>query len=132
MIRGWWSSLRTGPPGRWFVIFAGAVGVSYFVVQLASDMAFFGSFMRAVAVTLAQMVLLSFGHAILRGGQLEEVEASASGLRAKLREPLSRTRRALGLMDERISDQMTTVNKRLYDLEQAVFKGNGSGSKRQE
>jgi hypothetical protein len=132
MIRRWWRGLRAGPPGRWIVIFAGSVGLGYLAVQLVDGGAFFGSFMRAACVAFALMVLLSFGHSIARGGEFEEVEASASGFRAKLREPLTRTRRAVGVLEQRVSSQMTTVNKRLYDLEKAVFKHDGSGTDEQE
>jgi hypothetical protein len=66
------------------------------------------------------------------GGELEELEASASGWRAKLREPLTRTHRVLAALEQRVSDQMTTVNQRLYELEKAVFKDNESGTDEQE
>jgi hypothetical protein len=113
------------------VTLAALIGTGYLVVQLIHGESFFDSFIRGCVLSFVLMIVLSLGHSLASGGQIEEAEAGASW-RVKLREPLTRTKRALGLLENRVSDQMTTVNQRLYELEKAVFKQDGSGTDGQE
>jgi hypothetical protein len=102
------------------------VGLGFFVGQLAARDSAFTALWKSCIAAFAVMAVAGAVRAFWSGDRLEEAEAG--GVRLKF----GAARRAIGELNRRVSSQMTDVNRRLYDLEKAVFKDDGSENDQEE
>jgi hypothetical protein len=96
--------------------------MAFFVGQLSVGDATFSALWKGCIAALAIMSVAGVFQSFWFGDRLEEAEAG--GVRLKF----GAARRAIGELNRRVTSQMTDVNRRLYDLEKAVFKEDGLGS----
>jgi hypothetical protein len=103
------------------VAIAGLVlGLAFLVGQLLAGDTAFMSLWKARIVALLTMVVGGAARSFWAGDPVEEAEAG--GIRVKF----GATRRAITQVNARVTSQMSDINRRLYDLEAAVFKADES------
>lgn len=111
--QGWLSG------SRWIVYGGLGVGAAFFVGQLVSDDAMFSAFWKGVVAAFAVMALAGIAQNFWRGREVSGAQGPGGiGLQF-----FGATRRTLRLLEARLESQMDLINRRLYDLEKAAFKG---------
>jgi hypothetical protein len=112
-IRAWFKGT---PGGRWVAVGGVLAGLALFAGELQAAEPVFGAAWKSCLTALAVMAVGGVAQSLWAGERVEEAEAG--GVRLKF----GATRRAIGDLNRRVTTQMDEVNKRLYDLEKAVFK----------
>jgi hypothetical protein len=114
--------------GRWIVLGGSAVGAAFFIGLLATGSAVFSAFWKGGVAFFLVMVLAGTAQSFWRGNEVAEAQGPG-GMGLKF---FGATRRTLRLMEERLKSQMDLINRRLYELEKAVFKGSDDDSEGKE
>jgi hypothetical protein len=125
-VKGVRGRLEDRRGGRWVVGAGLAVGSGFLVGQVVAHDSAFGALVKACVSALLIMAVAGGAQAFWGGDRLEEAEAG--GVRVKF----GAARRAISELNRRVSSQMDDINRRLYDLESAVFKGAGPDSQPEE
>lgn len=98
---------------------SGSIGAAFFVGLLIDGDSLFSAFWMGCVAAFAAMALSATAKGLWEGQEVESAQGPG-GWGVKF---FGATRRTVRLLSERVADQMTTVNQRLYELEKAVFKG---------
>jgi hypothetical protein len=118
-LRGW-------PAGRWFLVVAVVVGGAFLLGDLLASHSVFGSFKTGAIAAFIVMVLLGVGQNLYEGRKVTDAQAGGWGL------GFGATKRAVAELNARVDAQMTEINRRLYDLDKAVFKDREEPPEREE
>lgn len=115
------------PTGRWIAVGGALVGAAFLVQRLvATQDSLLQAFLAACAAAFAIMAVAGVFQRFWGGSKLTDATAPGGwGI------GFSTTQKALGELNLRVDEQMTTLNDRLYDLEKVVFK-NGSDADEEE
>jgi hypothetical protein len=110
-----WSS------GRWIAVGGTLVGTAFFVQRLAATPdSLLKAFLAACGAMFATMVVAGIFQRFWGGSMLTDATVPGGwGIGFGV------AKKAIGELNLRVNEQMTTLNDRLYDLEKVVFK-NGS------
>ena len=93
------------------------MGVAFLVIGLANGGRLLGTFLGAATAAAATMIVLGIGEGFWRRDKVDTAQGPGGwGI------GFGQTKKAVGKLNERVDTQMEEVNKRLYDLEYAVFK----------
>jgi hypothetical protein len=116
------------PFGRVIVAIAVAVGVATLTRQLlAQDEDLYPAFLKALAAAFAVMVALGTGREFWRNKPVASAQGPAGTGGLGFGDESKATQQAVDDLNTRVTTQMEDVNKRLFDLESAVFKPDDSG-----
>lgn len=132
MVRGAVSKIaRDSPASRWFVVTAAVFGVAAFAYQaIWSEEELYPAFLKAAGASALVMVLLGLGQRQWEGDRLQGgTLPGGGGAQFEPREAAQETRAAVEKLNERVSthaeqliDLQRQLDKRVTDLENAVFK----------
>jgi hypothetical protein len=126
------SGMGGWPFGRWIVIVGTIVGLAFLAagLLLAHERAF-AAFLEGGAAALLAMGLLSVGQRFWGGAKVASANAAGVGLKFEeaTGDAVEKAEKAVSEVNTRVSDQMTTVNDRLYDLEKVVLKEDDADEK---
>jgi hypothetical protein len=124
-----WHNLRKGVSvGRRIVGVASLVGVVFFLRQLLSqEEDLYAAFLKGAGAAFVAMILLGAAQQFWRDKKLNQAQGPGGTGGLTFEDETKATQHAVDELNTRVTEQMGDVNKRLYDLESAVFKGNGPG-----
>jgi hypothetical protein len=116
------------PGGRWIAVAGAVVGLAFFVQRLAAtNDSLLRAFLAACGAAFAMMAAAGVFQRFWGGAKLTDATGPGGvgvGFEA--------TQQALAELNTRVDDQMTTLNDRLYDLENAVFKNDSTDADGEE
>jgi hypothetical protein len=123
-------ALHDWPPGRWFVAVGILVGMAFGVQQAASGNDLYVAFLKGVGAAAALMVLASVAQRLWEGDRVESAQLpGGAGAQFEPVEAATKTRESVEELNTRVTtqaEQMITIqaqlDRRVCDLEQAVFK----------
>jgi hypothetical protein len=119
--------------GRRIVGVASLVGVAFFLRQLlARDEDLYFAFLKGVGAAFVVMVLLGTAQQFWRNRKLNQAQGPGGTGGLTFEDETKATQKAVDDVNTRVTKQMEDVNKRLYDLESAVFKPDEPGDVRGE
>ena len=115
---------RLPPYGRWVVVAGAIVGVAFVLRQhFAADEDLYVAFMKGIGAAIAVLVALAIAQPLWKGREATKAQGpGGTGLEFPDPAPAGATQEAFDELNNRVTRQMMDVNKRLYDLEKAVFK----------
>ncbi len=114
--------------GRANVGLGAAVGIAFFLRQLlAQDEDLYTAFLKGLGAMFVVMVVLGVSREFWRGKRVREAQGPGGTGGVGFADESKATQEAVDELNTRVTKQMDHVNKRLYDLESAVFKGGESG-----
>jgi hypothetical protein len=118
--------------GRRIVGVASLVGVVFFIRQLlGQDEDLYPAFLKAVGAAFVVMVFLGAAQQFWRNKKLNQAQGPG-GAGLTFEDETKATQHAFDDLNTRVTTQMGDVNKRLYDLESAVFKPSEQGDDKGE
>jgi hypothetical protein len=109
-------ALRKVPGGRWIVIFAFAVGLAIFGLELAESKGLVHALFTGALAALVLTGLLGFAKGQWQGREVEEVGIPGGG-HARLAPLARKTLRPLRALEERLYLSLGDLNERMRDLE---------------
>jgi hypothetical protein len=116
--------------GRATVIVGGTVGVAAFIyVLLQRHEDAYAALTRALVATGLTMVVLGVADRFWRGAKVKKAGLDGTGPSVEFQDHIAR---AVDEMNERMSDHVSTINDRLYDIEKALFKNGDNRTTAQE
>jgi hypothetical protein len=114
--------------GRWIALGSALVGVAFFAQRLAATSdSLLRAFLAACGAAFAAMVVAGTFQRFWGGAQLTDATMPGG-----LGIGFGATKKALAEINSRVTDQMGTLNDRLYDLEKVVFKNGSMDSSEEE
>jgi hypothetical protein len=124
-----WEWLRhVASVGRRIVVFATVLGVAFFLRQiLAEDEDLYPAFLKGLGAMFATMVVTGAIREFWRDRRLKDAQGPGGTGGLGFDDETQATQRAVDELNTRVTTQMDDVNKRLYDLETAVFKPDEPG-----
>jgi len=124
--------MRRWPFGRWIVVAGIVVGLGFLAggLLLAHEKAIV-AFGEGGGAALLTMGLLGIAQRFWRGDKVTGADAGGIGVKfgEATGEAVEKVEKVVGEVNTRVSEQMTTVNDRLYDLEKVVLKEDNADEK---
>lgn len=119
--------------GRWIVLAALLVGAAFFLRQLLGQKEdLYAAFLKGAGAAFATLVLLGTMQQFWRGRKVNQAQGPGGTGGLTFDDETKATQNAVNDVNTRVTKQMEDVNKRLYDLESAVFKPTGPGDEEGE
>ncbi len=112
---------------RALVALGAAIGVAVFVGLLVAASSFLVAFFGGAGAALTTMIVGGTALQFWKGS-----EVSSAQLPGGAGVGFEAAQEGMADINKRLDNQMTEINKRLYDLEKAVFKEVGAGYDREE
>jgi hypothetical protein len=127
-----WTKLREFDfhVGRWTVMTGTVIALgafSYLHVHQNADL--YSAFTKAVLAALLTMAALGVAERFWRGAKVKDAGVSPEGMNVGFESAIAD---AVEQVNARTSEHVEMINKRLYDLEKAVFKEADAPVKREE
>ena len=117
------------PGGRWIVVLGAGLGVGLFLQLVGpGDTAFYTAFIKALGAAFALMVFAGFCQQFWEGKKLKDAQGPG-GVGGGFEEEAEVT---LKTLNQRVTDQMETVNQRLARLEHEVLEEGAEGDEGNE
>ena len=118
--------------GRGLVVAAALVGAAFFLRQLlAQKEDLYPAFLKGAGAAFVTLVLLGTAEQFWRGRKVNQAQGPG-GAGVTFEDETTATQNAVNDVNTRVTKQMEDVNKRLYDLESAVFKASQPGDDKGE
>src|SRR5437764_460960 len=117
MWRGVVAAVKEWPNGRWIALGGVIVGAVFVAIEVAVGASASKVFFTGAGTAFAFMLVAGTFQRFWGGDKLDEAKMGGMSLSF-----FGTTKRALGQLNDRVTNQMETINDRLYDLEKAVFK----------
>jgi hypothetical protein len=113
------AALRKVPGGRWIVIFAFAVGLAIFGLELAESKDLVHALLTGALAALVLTGLLGFAKGQWQGREVEEVGVPGGG-HARLGPLVRKTVRPIRTLEDRLFRALEDVNARIRDLDERL------------
>jgi hypothetical protein len=129
-----WLRLRESVSvGRRILGVAALVGVAFFIRQLlAQKEDLYPAFLKGAGAAFVVMVLLGTAQQFWRNKKVTQAQGPGGTGGLTFGDETKATQKAVDDVNTRVTKQMGDVNKRLYDLESAVFKPSEQGDDKGE
>jgi hypothetical protein len=111
-------------PRRWVAVLGLVVGIAVLTASLAAESSIVSPVLVGLLGAAATMAVFGMGERFWHREKVSDAQGPGGvGI------GFSETKEAVSELNTRVSSQMEDVNKRLYDLETAVFKGTVAGER---
>jgi hypothetical protein len=104
--------------GRVIVVFGVLVGVAFVYLLAANDADLWDAFVRAIVAAVLTMIALGVGERFWRGKKVTGADVSPTGGGVSFDDEIAT---ASAQLNESLNEHVAMINKRLYELERAVF-----------